>query len=942
MKRLLILLAAILTIGVWGFSVFSDKSLSTKRQVEPYQIALVGPMSGKDQVYGKAMENGARLYINEYNAKRSNEERPLELVVHDDANNAEQAQKIAQQIATDNKTIAVLGHRSSRTTTPASTIYNTHKTPMIAGTATAPAVTKNKDWIFRVVPDNTLQGQFVARYAKSNGHQNISVIYDSDTYGTSLYESFKNSANELGLNAFSSHKLDTEVKNLNEQSKAIVSALAQGPKPDLIFLALHDDEGAIVIRDIKNRGFDWPMIGSASIGKQTFPQLFDGLPQEKKQPGFYTDNLLALSSLIFDVAGEKAQNFTHLYEKHYGIEADSSAAAYYDAAHLIGQALENGAWTEGMNHQQVRENIHAHLHDMKSPSNAMRGITGLISFDDNGNVAKSVHVGMFRDNRLVSATTQLQDIQNPRLVSSLDLSEGRVLEMNDNLFYKTDVIYTGISPINLTNFDPVTLTYEADFYLWFRGGADFDPHNIHFLNAIGDLEIGDAVEKRLNGQIPYQLYRIKGRFQAKAVKGRDAFGEYNLGISFRHQSLPGANLIYVADDIGMGGMQNWRNKIRKERLFDGSTDWAIRDAAVFQDSMRKEAYGNPELLSAVSDLSDYSRFTMMLSVSENRLRLRGIIPPAIQGTALALSILAVLGFMFIAEKNPGIHKEWPVWLSDVLTWMVLLSAGEAVILGWCAERWGHMYLQAISNGFEVAWWLIGGHFIQRAVALFVWAPLEKKTDRPIPRIVRNFGMVIIYALSVLGLLAFVFEQDLTKLLATSGLLAMIIGLALQPNLINIFSGIAISLEKSFKIGDKVKVNNISGEVVDMNWRATKIKTNDKTIISVPNGTMANTTINNLSSSNAVVKGDLTISLDRCFDPHMVMAKVKEIGEAIDGTDKIAISVKTVTTKHIEYAVKIVHATDADKDVVNRIWNEIWQFINELKPPQTESLQTDAA
>ncbi|MEL6553002.1 MAG: mechanosensitive ion channel domain-containing protein [Cyanobacteria bacterium J06621_11] len=62
------------------------------------------------------------------------------------------------------------------------------------------------------------------------------------------------------------------------------------------------------------------------------------------------------------------------------------------------------------------------------------------------------------------------------------------------------------------------------------------------------------------------------------------------------------------------------------------------------------------------------------------------------------------------------------------------------------------------------------------------------------------------------------------MLATSGIVLTIVGLAIQINIFNIFSGLAINLEKAFKVGDYIEIpsKNLKGHVVDINWRATRI------------------------------------------------------------------------------------------------------------------------
>ena len=99
-----------------------------------------------------------------------------------------------------------------------------------------------------------------------------------------------------------------------------------------------------------------------------------------------------------------------------------------------------------------------------------------------------------------------------------------------------------------------------------------------------------------------------------------------------------------------------------------------------------------------------------------------------------------------------------------------------------------------------------------------------------PKSVQKFTTLFIFLLAIFGIIAFVYDKKITSLLATSGMFAMIIGLAIQMNISNIFSGVAMAMEQPFKPGDWVKVSNYDeGEVIDISWRTTKILTEDNSL-----------------------------------------------------------------------------------------------------------------
>ncbi len=73
-------------------------------------------------------------------------------------------------------------------------------------------------------------------------------------------------------------------------------------------------------------------------------------------------------------------------------------------------------------------------------------------------------------------------------------------------------------------------------------------------------------------------------------------------------------------------------------------------------------------------------------------------------------------------------------------------------------------------------------FLIRMLELFLWRPLEKKAERAIPNLVRGMVAFIIYLIAFFMIVAFVFGQTLTGLLATSGVIAMVIGMAVPMDI----------------------------------------------------------------------------------------------------------------------------------------------------------------
>ena len=93
---------------------------------------------------------------------------------------------------------------------------------------------------------------------------------------------------------------------------------------------------------------------------------------------------------------------------------------------------------------------------------------------------------------------------------------------------------------------------------------------------------------------------------------------------------------------------------------------------------------------------------------------------------------------------------------------------------------------------------------------------------------------------------FAFHKDVTKLLAGLSIVGAAIALAAKESLENLIASFIIFFDKPFHIGDSVKVLNISGSVEKIGLRSTRIRTDQKTFVTVPNKQMVDSVLDNLT------------------------------------------------------------------------------------------------
>ncbi|AJD42538.1 mechanosensitive ion channel family protein [Rhizobium sp. SEMIA 4085] len=138
---------------------------------------------------------------------------------------------------------------------------------------------------------------------------------------------------------------------------------------------------------------------------------------------------------------------------------------------------------------------------------------------------------------------------------------------------------------------------------------------------------------------------------------------------------------------------------------------------------------------------------------------------------------------------------------------------------------------------HLAWTIIG--FIQ------IYVRLNRKPREA--HLIQDMAIAVIYLGVALSVIGFVFGMPVGTLVATSGVIAVIFGLALQNTLGDVFSGIALTLGRAYAIGDWVQLNDgTEGRVIETTWRSTNLLTVTNNVVVLPNSILAKQGVTNLS------------------------------------------------------------------------------------------------
>src|SRR5215471_9256099 len=266
---------------------------------------------------------------------------------------------------------------------------------------------------------------------------------------------------------------------------------------------------------------------------------------------------------------------------------------------------------------------------------------------------------------------------------------------------------------------------------------------------------------------------------------------------------------------------------------------------------------------------------------------------------LGLLVLGGLAEYFLFRRHPigraAVKVVFLILLTIVLLYADIVPYQPLVLTG-------SPFRDAVHAILKIAWWLWAAWFlvgVLRAFVVFQRSPREAK-------LIQDLLAGFIYLVAVFAIVSYVFDLPIQGLLATSGVVAIILGLALQSTLGDVFSGIVLSFSRPYRPGDWISVDGgTDGRVIELNWRATYILTGKRDLAVVPNSTIAKSKIVNVSSPSGLHGTAVTVQVDARTPP----SRVSEVLEhairncrLIVATPAPTITIKTINATYTEFEI----------------------------------------
>ncbi len=208
-----------------------------------------------------------------------------------------------------------------------------------------------------------------------------------------------------------------------------------------------------------------------------------------------------------------------------------------------------------------------------------------------------------------------------------------------------------------------------------------------------------------------------------------------------------------------------------------------------------------------------------------------------------------------------LFKQQPIWRVIVqvifLILLTLFLLRNEIVPYQPPDASGAAVHDVIAGTLKIAWWLWAAWFLvalTRCVVVFEHRPREGK-------LLQDLVSALIYLAAVFAIIAYVLDLSVQGLLATSGVIAIVLGLALQSTLSDLFSSLVLCLSRPYRPGDWINIEGgMEGHVLELNWRATHVLTARQDLAIVPNSNIAKSKIVNESFSTSILGVTVAVQL----------------------------------------------------------------------------------
>lgn len=353
-------------------------------------IAAVLPMTGDYSVFGKSIQNGLLLKIDEFNASGGRiDNKKIRLVTADNKSTTDGSLTAFRALVKKYDPPVIIGTYTSTNTLFLKSEARRLETTLITPTASNDLVTERNPFVFRTCFSDSRQGSALGKYARECGLSRIGVMLDIDedgVYSKMLGRAVGKAFEKDGGKVVIEEGYNSTDSDFKKQLGAIIATKADG-----ILLPGYPDDVFRMILNGRNLGYKRVFFGGDGWNYPALPQLL-----KRQLLGCFFSTMFTP-----DYPAPQVKKFIKEYKEKYQVEADMPAAQGYDTAGIVIETLTRAHGN--------KTNFRRELYAVKD----FPGVTGNTSFDAQGNAVKPVFIREFVADGPKEVKAKLVKIINP-------------------------------------------------------------------------------------------------------------------------------------------------------------------------------------------------------------------------------------------------------------------------------------------------------------------------------------------------------------------------------------------------------------------------------------------------------------------------------------------------------------------------------------------------
>ncbi len=366
-KSILGIVAALIALVFVGYLIFDknetpattpNKPQSPEATTETIKIGFIGPLTGELAYIGNNIKSAVEIAIEEIN-NNNTFNRQFEVIYEDGVCNGKDATKSANKLLSVDKVDGIIGGTCSGETLGIAPLVEQAKIPAVSPASTSPDVSDAGDYVFRVVPSDSFQGEYAANTIKETfGKQNVAVISCLNDWCQGVRKAFINKFETMG------NIVADEVFNVGDTDLRSQLTKIKQSNPDAIYFIGQTTSSVSGIRQLSELGLDNLLVMGADTWSDSeiweqIGEIGDGMiysePSNIEPPEWFVQKM-----------SEKEK------------EINVYSARGYDATYILASALANS--TNGTEAKDM-------LYKLKN----YKGIADTYTFDENGDVINAIY-----------------------------------------------------------------------------------------------------------------------------------------------------------------------------------------------------------------------------------------------------------------------------------------------------------------------------------------------------------------------------------------------------------------------------------------------------------------------------------------------------------------------------------------------------------------------